>query len=55
MHKLITCLLCDAEFNIRHSMDDKHYRVEFCPFCGEILDTEEEYEFVEEDDEDEEE
>lgn len=51
MHKAITCLLCEAEFNIRYDMDTDHYKVEFCPFCGEDLDTEEEYEFNEDDEE----
>lgn len=45
MHKLIVCTYCEAEFNIRHDMDEDHYRVEFCPFCGEQLEQDEDYEF----------
>jgi hypothetical protein len=32
-------------------MDDDHYRIEFCPFCGESLDSDEEYEFDDEEEE----
>jgi predicted RNA-binding Zn-ribbon protein involved in translation (DUF1610 family) len=51
MHKIFTCLSCEAEFSIRHDMDDYHYKVEFCPFCGETLDEEETFEFDDEEDE----
>jgi hypothetical protein len=26
-------------------MDDDHYRLEYCPFCGEMLEDDEEYEY----------
>lgn len=52
MHKIIYCASCEAEFNLRHSMDDVHYVVEYCPFCGEMLEDDIEYEFDIEDDED---
>lgn len=48
MHKTCTCLECEAEFSIRHSMDDRHYVVEYCPFCGVELDHEEEFDSDEE-------
>ena len=51
MHKAIVCLECEAEFNIKYDMDETHYVVEFCPFCGIELDDEEEYEFDDEEDE----
>lgn len=51
MHKIFTCLSCEAEFSIRHDMDDYHYKVEFCPFCGETLDEEETFEFDDDEEE----
>jgi len=51
MHKIIFCSSCEAEFSLRHDLDEDHYRVEFCPFCAEELDMEDEYEIDEEDDE----
>lgn len=45
MNKVIVCAACEAEFNVRHDMDDDHYRLEYCPFCGEMLEDDEEYEF----------
>jgi len=45
MHKIIVCLVCEAEFTIKHDMDDNHYRAEFCPFCGEMLENDEDYEY----------
>lgn len=29
-----TCDTCDAEFKIKHSMDETFFEVTFCPFCG---------------------
>ena len=51
MHKALACTLCEADFSVRHDMDDDHYRIEYCPFCGELLDDEEEYEITEDEDE----
>lgn len=45
MHKMIVCLYCEAEYNIKHSMDENSYMVAFCPFCGEDLENSEEYDF----------
>lgn len=45
MHKTIVCLSCEAEFIIKHTMDDDHYRVEYCPFCAEQIDDEETFHF----------
>ena len=33
--KLIVCEECDAEFRIKHGMDEHHYQITHCPFCGE--------------------
>jgi hypothetical protein len=36
--KLVVCESCEAEFSIKHSMDD-YYRITYCTFCGvELLD-----------------
>ena len=35
--KLLVCESCEAEFQIKHSMDENYYRVIHCPFCGEDL------------------
>ena len=51
MHKNIFCMSCEADFTIRHDMDDDHYRVEYCPFCGDTLEDGEEYEFDEDEEE----
>ena len=32
------CPSCDAVFKLRHDMDESYYKVEFCPFCGDTLD-----------------
>ena len=38
---LIVCDNCEGEFRIKHSMDDKMYRIMYCPFCrGDIDDPE---------------
>ena len=53
MHKLFCCLSCEAEFSIKHNMDEHHYKIECCPFCGETLDEDETFEFEEEEEEEE--
>jgi len=45
MHKIFVCVKCEAEFTLRHDMDDDHYRAEFCPFCGELLEDDVDYEY----------
>ena len=35
--KLIVCENCDAEFRIKHSLDENYYKERYCPFCGEEL------------------
>ena len=43
---LVVCESCEAEFYIRHSMDDYYFRISHCTFCGtELLnDIEDEFE-----------
>tara|TARA_Y100000590_G_C15173989_1_gene808539 strand:- start:94 stop:249 length:156 start_codon:yes stop_codon:yes gene_type:complete len=38
--KLIVCESCEAEFQIKHSMDERYYQISFCPFCSEELSRE---------------
>ena len=32
--KIMACDSCEAEFQIKHSMDENYYRMNYCPFCG---------------------
>tara|TARA_Y100000592_G_scaffold101194_1_gene186691 strand:+ start:6634 stop:6801 length:168 start_codon:yes stop_codon:yes gene_type:complete len=36
--KLIACVSCEAEFTIKHDLDDYHYQILYCPFCGSDID-----------------
>ena len=49
---LVVCEKCEAEFSIRHSMNDRYYIISHCPFCASELSAELEDE-IEWDDEDE--
>ena len=31
---ILACESCEAEFQIKHSMDEDYYRILYCPFCG---------------------
>ena len=35
---LIVCEKCEAEFKIKHSMNDHNYRIMHCPFCDGDID-----------------
>ena len=35
--KLIVCENCEAEFRIKHDLDENYYSVRFCVFCGSEL------------------
>ena len=50
--KLIVCESCEAEFRIKHSLDERLYNIAFCPFCAEPLNDEYEDEIEWEDEED---
>ena len=42
-NKQYHCDHCDAEFKIKHTLDEAYYEVNFCPFCGgEIVEDENE-------------
>lgn len=36
------CSNCDADFKIKHDLDDVYYEVSFCPFCGGDISEDEE-------------
>tara|TARA_E500000331_G_C16843120_1_gene534404 strand:+ start:441 stop:602 length:162 start_codon:yes stop_codon:yes gene_type:complete len=38
--KLVVCESCDAEFSIKHNMENRLYKIEHCPFCGSELNNE---------------
>lgn len=38
------CEHCDAEFKLKHTLDEHFYEVSFCPFCGGDITKEEETE-----------
>jgi rRNA maturation endonuclease Nob1 len=48
------CIECDAVFKIKHDLEENHYKVEFCPFCGSAIEEvdEEQYEDLDNEDED---
>ena len=41
MQRQYQCDNCDAEFKIKHSLDEGYYEVNFCPFCGASIEEEE--------------
>lgn len=50
MSNEIECDSCESIFKIKHEMDKNYYSISYCPFCGEELDRDEEFEFKEWDD-----
>ena len=36
--KLIVCDSCEAEFLIRHNMNEDYYSIRYCPFCKSNID-----------------
>ena len=38
--KLVVCESCDAEFVINHTMENRLYKVAYCPVCGDDLNGE---------------
>jgi len=41
MQKSYQCDNCDADFKVKHNLDEKYYEVNFCPFCGGVIEAEE--------------
>ena len=40
------CITCEAVFEVSHELDPQYYNIEFCPFCGNELEDEETFEFL---------
>ena len=38
--KLIVCDSCEAEYQIKHNMNEQYYIIEYCTFCGAELSKE---------------
>jgi hypothetical protein len=55
MIKIINCEECEADFKVSHSLSTRHYKIEFCTFCGARLEEEQQdvLDYDEMDDEDE--
>ena len=34
----LNCPECEAYFSVIHDMDKRRYIPEYCPFCGEVID-----------------
>ena len=49
---LIVCVSCEAEFRIKPSLNDRHYHIMYCPFCGESIDDPDYVDEIEWEDED---
>ena len=47
--KTILCEHCEASFTLQHDMDD-YFKPKYCPFCGDDLPEEDEFNVLEEDD-----
>ena len=42
--KRIECVKCEGVAEIEHEANHHFYKITFCPFCGEVLELEEEFE-----------
>ncbi len=49
--KIIVCDSCEAEYKVKHNMNEQYYIIEYCTFCGETLseELEDEIEWEDED------
>jgi len=34
VRKKVVCEPCEAEYEVKHDLDEDHYHVQFCPLCG---------------------
>ena len=41
---LLICEFCEAEFQLKYSMEERFYTINYCPFCGEEFSQDEEIE-----------
>lgn len=53
MPSLNFCEECEIEFKIKHDADTDIYKAKHCPFCGVVLDIDEQYDFENEDEDEE--
>lgn len=47
--KLIQCEECEASFVIHHDLEERYYKISFCPFCSEEIELQDQYGEDEED------
>tara|TARA_R100000995_G_C3407922_1_gene88007 strand:+ start:355 stop:510 length:156 start_codon:yes stop_codon:yes gene_type:complete len=49
--KLIVCESCEAEYQIKHNLNESYYMISYCTFCGADLsdELEDEIEWEDED------
>ena len=40
---LLLCESCEAEFQLKHSMEERIYIIKYCPFCGEEFSQDEKF------------
>ncbi len=38
--KLVVCESCEAEYQIKHNLNERYYVMQYCIFCGETLSEE---------------
>lgn len=38
MIQTFECTACEAEFKIKHKLDQSYYSINYCPFCGAEID-----------------
>ena len=41
---LMVCEFCEAEFQLKHSMEKRVYTIKYCPFCSEEFSQDEKFE-----------
>jgi len=41
---LLVCESCEAEFQLKHSMEKRFYTIKYCPFCSEEFSQNKEFE-----------
>ena len=46
--KTILCEHCDASYSVQYDMDDNFYKIKYCPFCGDNVPEENEFNITEE-------
>ena len=41
--KTILCEHCDASYSVQYDMDEEYFKIKFCPFCGDNIPEEDEF------------